>query len=304
MKIASLLALLAACTLALTSPAATPVTHRLLLTDYKGDRVALLSASGDIEWEYPAKTPQDCWLLPNGDVLVSQINGAIEVTPAKQVVWQYTAPANARVHACQPLPDGNVLVGENGTSRLVLVGRDGQPVKIIPVDSHPPKYPAHQMRGARRAPNGHYWVCLMDEQKLVELAPDGTLLRAIPLDGQPTESVALPNGHLLVSLWRKTRVVEFDENFQVVWEIGEKELPGYPLLHPVGLQRLPNGNTVIGNFSGKIGGEPDARQAMLIEVTPDKQVVWTFADHARFRTVCQVQVLDTPADATRGEVLR
>ncbi len=35
-------------------------------------RVAILSAKGDIEWEFPAKKPQDCWLLPNGNVLFSQ----------------------------------------------------------------------------------------------------------------------------------------------------------------------------------------------------------------------------------------
>mgnify|MGYP006288129461 CR=1 FL=1 len=41
-----------------------------------------------------------------------------------------------------------------------------------------------------------------------------------------------------------------------------------------------------------------------VEVTRDKKVVWEFADHAHFKAVCQVQVLDTPADSLRGEVLR
>jgi hypothetical protein len=35
-------------------------------------RVAILSAKGDIEWEFPAKTPQDCWLLQNGNVPFGQ----------------------------------------------------------------------------------------------------------------------------------------------------------------------------------------------------------------------------------------
>jgi len=43
---------------------------------------------------------------------------------------------------------------------------------------------------------------------------------------------------------------------------------------------------------------------MVFEVTPDKKVVWEFADHARFKTTCQMQILDVPADATKGEVLR
>ena len=45
-----------------------------------------------------------------------------------------------------------------------------------------------------------------------------------------------------------------------------------------GLQRLPNGNTVMSNWQGhgQFGNGPH-----VIEVTPDKKVVWTFADHRR-----------------------
>ncbi len=41
----------------------------------------------------------------------------------------------------------------------------------------------------------------------------------------------------------------------------------------------------------------------LIEVTPDKKVVWTFSDHKTMRTVSSVQLPDAPGDATRGEIL-
>ena len=112
-----------------------PISHRVLCTDYKGNRVVILSAKGEIEWEFPAKTPQDCWLLPNGNVLFSQITGAVEVTMDKKVVWEYKAPAKAFVHSCQPLLDGNVLVAECGTGRIVVVGRDCTVVKEMPVKS-------------------------------------------------------------------------------------------------------------------------------------------------------------------------
>jgi hypothetical protein len=118
-----------------------PISHRVLLTDYQGNRVVILSAKGEIEWEFPAKTPQDCWLLPNENVLFSQITGTAEVTMDKKVVWEYKAPTKALVHSCQPLPDGNVLVAECVTGRLVVVGRDGKVVKEIPprADRHHPR---------------------------------------------------------------------------------------------------------------------------------------------------------------------
>jgi hypothetical protein len=277
-----------------------PISHRVLCTDYKGNRVVILSAKGDIEWEFPAKTPQDCWLLPNGNVLFSQITGAAEVTMDKKVVWEYKAPAKATVHSCQPLPDGNVLVSECFLSRIVVVGRDGSVVKEMPVKSSA-KVMGHQFRGARRTSDGHYWVCLMDEMKVAELDANGALLREIPFDGHPLESVKLPNGHLIVTLWDKSHVVELDENLKTVWEITEKELPGNPLQIPVGIHRLPNGNTIIGNY---LGHGFEGKQPMVFEVTPEKKVVWEFADHTRFKTTCQMQILDVPADATKGEVLR
>ena len=48
------------------------------------------------------------------------------------------------------------------------------------------------------------------------------------------------------------------------------------------VQRLPNGNTVMSNWlgHGQFGKAPH-----LIEVTRDKRVVWTFADHAAMKTI-------------------
>jgi len=222
-----------------------------------------------------------------------------EVTPEKKVVWEYKAPAKAKVHSCQPLPDGNVLVSECFMSRIVVVGRDGSVVKEMPIKSA--SLNNHQFRGARRTSDGHYWVCLMDEKKVAELDVNGSLLREIPFDGHPLEAVKLPNGHLIVTLWDKSHVVELDENLKTVWEITEKELPGNPLQIPVGIHRLPNGNTIIGNY---LGHGFEGKQPMVFEVTPEKKVVWEFADHTRFKTTCQMQILDVPADATKGEVLR
>jgi len=46
------------------------------------------------------------------------------------------------------------------------------------------------------------------------------------------------------------------------------------------------------------------KQPQAFEVTPDKRVVWEFTDHARFKTVNQIYLLDAPTDGQRGEALR
>ncbi len=97
-----------------------------------------------------------------------------------------------------------------------------------------------------------------------------------------------------------SRVFEVDLAGKTVWEVKGDELPGISLKFIAGVQRLPNGNTVICNWlgHGQFGKAPH-----LIEVTRDKRVVWTFADHATMKTISSVQLLDVAGDVTRGEIL-
>ena len=63
--------------------------HPFLCCDYNGGKVAVVSADGKIQWEYQCKNPQDCWRLASGNYLFCFMSGAVEVTPAKQIVWEY-----------------------------------------------------------------------------------------------------------------------------------------------------------------------------------------------------------------------
>jgi hypothetical protein len=116
-----------------------------------------------------------------------------------------------------------VLVAECGLSRLIEAGRDGQVAKEIKVASQA-KNMGHQFRGTRKTADGHYWVCLMDEKKIVELSPTGALLQEIPVDGFPHAAVKLPGEHLLITLGTAGKVIELDKNRKIVWELGENEV--------------------------------------------------------------------------------
>jgi len=279
--------------------------HPFLCCDYGGGKVCAVSADGKIEWQYDCKSPQDCWRLPNGNYLFCFINGALEVTPdaAKKIVWEYKAPKDVKVevHACQPLPDGNVMIVECGTSRIIEVDRAGKIAKEIKLTTAPEVKLHNQFRGTRKAANGHYFVCFKGEGKVVELDGGGKVLREIKVPGDPHEVVLLPKGGLLVTCGDGHKVIEFDANGKVVWELNENDLPGNPLRLMAGCQRLPNGNTVFANYlgHGHLGKQPQ-----VIEVTRDKKVVWQFDDHVHFKTINQIQLLDVKGDVTKGEILR
>lgn len=289
--------------LTLLSPAlAEEIQHRFLCCDYSGGKVCLVSADGKIEWQAEAKHPQDCWLLPNGNVLFAYVGGAKEVTPDNQVAWEYKAPEKGvECHAAQPLPNGNVLVVECGSSRLIEVDRDGKIAKEIPLVTSPEVKLHNQYRGARKLPNGHYLVVFKGEGKIVELDSDGQVLREQKVPGDPHEAIALKNGNWLVTCGDGHQVVEVNPAGETVWSLGENDLPGHPLRLMAGAQRLPNGNTILCNYlgHGHIGENPQ-----VYEVTPDKKLVWSFADHEQFKTINQIQILDTPVDVIHGEIYR
>ena len=277
--------------------------HPFLCCDYNGGKVATVSADGKIDVLYECKAPQDCWRLPNGNTLFCFVSGAIELTPDKKIVWEYKVPTDVKVevHACQPLPDGKVMIVECGPSRIIEVGRDGKIAKEIKLATAPEVKLHNQFRGTRKLANGHYMVTLKGEGKIVELDGIGKVLREVKVPGDPHGAWALPDGHLLVTCGDGHKVIELDAQDKVVWELNENDLPGNPLRLMAGAQRLPNGNTVLCVYlgHGHIGEQP-----MVIEVTREKKVVWQFDDHAHFKTINQIQLLDVPGDVTKGEIIR
>jgi hypothetical protein len=277
--------------------------HPFLCADSYAGKVAAVSADGKIEWEYDCVAPQDCWQLSNGNYLFCHVHGALEMTRDKKIVWEYKSDTNTEVHACQPLPDGRVLVVECGPSRIVEVDRQGKiakEIKLVPPPSNVRKH--DQFRGVRKTQNGHYFVCRKGEHIVEELDGAGKSLRRINVPGDVHETIPLPNGHLLIACGDGHKVIEIDASEKVVWELNENELPGNPLRLMAGMQRLPNGNTILCNWLGH--GHVKDPQPHCFEITPGKKIVWEFADHTHLKTINQIQLLDVPGDVVKGEILR
>ena len=296
------LSLLAASSITGFALAAEPpsVRHPFACTDYTQGKVFLVSAEGRIEWDYAASSCNDLWVLPSGNLLFNTGHGVREVTRSRQVVFDYQS--KSEIYACQRLTNGNTFIGECNAGRLLEVepsGRVAKEIRLLPEG----KDGGHAyMRNARRLPNGHYLVAHYGEQVVREYDADGRPVHSIPAPGGPHSVVRLPNGHTLITCGDMPggpRVFEVDSRDKTVWEIKGDELPGISLKFIAGVQRLPNGNTVICNWlgHGQLGKAPH-----LIEITRDKKVVWSFADHATMKTISSIQFLDVPGDVVRGEI--
>ena len=297
-RLACVLAMLLPCHFAAPAFAA---EHRFACADYSQGKVFVVAADGQVEWEHPAPSCDELWVLPNGNLLFTTGHGVKEVTREKKVVFNYES--KSEIYACQRLPNGNTFIGECNAGRLLEVESSGKLAKEIRLLPEGKDGGHLYMRNARRLQNGNYLVGHYGDQIVREYDSAGKVVREIPAASGPHSVVRLPNGHTLIAcgdiLKDGARVFEVDAAGKTVWEIKSHDLPDISLKVMTGLQRLPNGNTVMSNWQGhgQFGSGPH-----LIEVTPAKQVVWTFADHKTMKTVASLQLLDVPGDATKGEV--
>jgi hypothetical protein len=269
------------------------IMHSYLCSDIGAKRVFKISAAGEIEWEYPADQCTDAWLLENGNVLMSftgDKRGAREVTPDKKIVWEYTVPGE--VWGCQRLPNGNTLVAECTAKRLVEVDRKGDIVKIVPVVSGGNTHMG--MRHARKLANGNYLVGLLDDKAAREYDSSGKMIREIKVPDVAFSVIRLDNGNTVIGY--RGGVIEVDPKDKVVWHLTQKDVPDVKLHWICCIQRLPNGNTVVGNWfihKRRTDSTP------FFEVTPDKKVVWKVTMHERMFDPASIQILDVKGHPLR-----
>jgi outer membrane protein assembly factor BamB len=288
-------ALVLACLCALARPqsAAPPAVkrHHFLFMQYApGNRIVELSADGQVLWEHPVPGLAVMFeVLKSGHVLYAYggtPTGVQEVDRQHRVVWNYTAQCE-QVLGFSSLPNGNILVGEQGPCRAVEVNRKGEVVRITPLTTF--EKPAHrQLRSIHRLRNGNLLTCHEADATVREVDPQGKVVWEYPHVENVFEAIRLKNGDTLIGCGTQARIIEVTRDGKIVWEFGARDAPELGLNWITGIQILKNGNLVVANFlRGKEGQGVHA-----FEVTRDKRVVWTFADHRMSSLVTMAHVLD------------
>ncbi|HEY3320362.1 MAG TPA: hypothetical protein VGP72_07845 [Planctomycetota bacterium] len=294
--------------------------HPCVVADYSNGKVCILSADGKIEWEYPAPSCNDLWVLPSGNLLFVTGHGVKEVTRDKKVVFEWKGTPVKSVHkekdgttkevenpseiyACQRLADGNTFIGECSSGRLLEVSPDGKIVKDVRTLPEGKDGGHAYIRNARKLANGNYLVACYGGKAVKEYDASAKVVWECPVAAGVHSCIRLPNGNTLIATGDSGKpigIIEVDKEGKTVWSVTGDELPGVSMKFMTGLQRLPNGNTVFTNWlgHGNLG-----KTAHVCEVTPDKKVLWTFFDHKNFKTISSIQLLDVPGDVTKGEIL-
>ena len=258
--------------------------RKVLIGDYSAKALALVNEKGDIEWQTPIRNIHDAAKLPNGNILFqTDWTEIVEMTPDHKIVWKYDAAKQngnegkrVEVHAFQRLATGHTMIVESGPARIIEVDADGKIHKQVALKVEH-QNPHTDTRLVRKLDNGNYLVAHEGDNKVVrEYDGDGKIVWEYKTGTKVYSAIRLKNGNTLIGMGDGHRVIEVNKDGKTVWSVEEKELPGITLAWVTMVVRLSNGNTLIVNCHG---GENNPQ---LVEVDPDKKVVWTFKDFRRF----------------------
>ena len=255
----------------------------------EGYNKMVLVNKGKIIWSYstgPGNEYDDVWMLSNGNILFTRMQYIAEITPDKKVVWRYDAPAGTEIHACQPIGLDKVLFIENGLPphlRVVEVEH------ALPSPSLTDPRSVHgQFRRVRYTAQGTYLVPFLTMNQVIEY--DKNFNEVWHYDVRsPWAAIRLRNGNTLITDENDVRTEEVTPEKTVVLSITPDEVPlPYRYENAQSATRLGNGNTILCSRGGKTQGP------QLVEITPEKKVVWVLQDWTDLGPATAVQILDDP----------
>ena len=301
----ALAALAFTCTFRLAAEQTGP-GRRFLAGDDSTRRLAIIAPDGSFEWELKIGGIHDAHLLPNGNVLLQQgFQKIVEVAPDKQVVWEYDSGKmngnegkRVEVHAFQRVENGLTMIAESGPGRIIEVDKAGKIQREVKLKLNKPN--AHSdTRLVRKIANGNYLVAHEADGFVREYDGSGKVVweYEVPLFGKPKKgghgpeawgnsvfsAVRLANGNTLIGAGNGHSVLEVTPAKEIIWKVEQNDLPGITLAWVTCVERLANGNTMIGNCHA------GPNNPQFIEVTKEKKVVWSFKDFKNFGNSMPVQ---------------
>jgi outer membrane protein assembly factor BamB len=269
----------------------------------EGHNVLYLVNDGRVIWKYEAGDKgeiDDVWLMTNGHILYTRQNYVEEITPQKEVVWHYDAPAGNEIHTCQPVGLDRVLFVQNGLPPKAIIVEKATGKRIVEHDlpaesTTDPKTVHPQFRRIRLTAAGTYLLSFLKLHRVVEYDREFNEIWRYDI---PTAWAAmrLKNGNTLIVDERERLVREVNPAKETVWEFKQTDLPpGIAFRNIQTCERLANGNTIIfSSLGGAKTSEEKTASIQCVEVTRDKRVVWALQDWKNLGPATTAQFLDQP----------
>jgi hypothetical protein len=160
---------------------------------------------------------------------------------------------------------------------------------VLPAISETDRKSVHaQFRRVRYTSKGTYLLPFLEMNRVVEYDKNFKEIWSYDIT-KPWAAIRLNNGDTLITDESDILTREVSPKKETVWEVTKADIPDqYWYGNAQSVTRLANGNTIICSRGG------DKHGPQLVEITPDKKVVWVLQDWQHFGPATAVQVLDEP----------
>ena len=256
----------------------------------EGHNTIYLINDGKIIWKYDTGKGyelDDIWMLSNGNILFTHMYWCAGITPEKDQYWYYKVPEGCEVHALQPIGLDKVAMIQNGKEpKVIIMDTATNAVEYEHVIPYDPDLPIHsQFRRMRITKDGNFLICYMDMHKVVEFDREFNIVWQYETE-RPWSACRLLNGNTLITDETLEKVIEVNPSKETVWEFSLDQIDEkHRLIGSQSCVRLENGNTILCS-QGNYGEGPQ-----LVEVTKDKKTVWCVNDWEKLGPATTIQVL-------------
>jgi hypothetical protein len=215
-----------------------------------------LDAAGRVRWQIGGlRHPIDVQVLAHDRILVCEYASRVvsERNLKGEVLWE--KPVAGILLAARRLSGGRTFI----VTRERLLEVDAAGKEVWSVDR------PHDVAAACRLRNGQV-VVVTNGGRCERLGADGKPLRSFAVGvvlSIGTQIECLPGGHVLIPMYSRNQVVEYDADGRVVWSA--------MVARPNSVQRLPNGHTLI---SSRLG-------TLVLELDRNGDEVWRYRASGR-----------------------
>lgn len=261
--------------------------HHIISVDSARAKIFEFDEDGNVIFELPTYGASfDVWKLPDQTYLYCHLgpdcHGVRIVDRDNNILSDYKTASE--VFGCQPLPDGDILIGELTQKRLTEVSRDGEIIKVIPLHCNIGGHEA--MRMARKRPDGTYLVNQPGDRVIRRYDENGNILLNISTPGDTFAVIESDNGHIYYTA--RTCIVETDATGNEIWCATCEDLADINPRWLTGMELLQNGNLIVCNW---LGHGFEGKGIPLFEINRDKEILWKLEAPSFTSDLANMQVL-------------
>ena len=253
-----------------------------IVADLRDGEVKTIDTGGKIKSKFKLGNALDVSLNPTGSILASGVNGLklIDKNGKERL------SLGGQIFSARFMSGSRLLINKPLQKLVEVRDFEGNLLKTISTKiAKSPVSPNYHALHLAIGKNNTFWIAHRHNNCVKQYDLNGKVIRTISTGMSTTSVTELENGHVLIASGKQGTVggkttdqgklIEVNQNNNIVWILTANEIPEINLKTPCGFKKLANGNLVITNWTGH---NFEGKYTPIFEITPRKEVVWTFSN--------------------------